>query len=121
MPEYKIEIEIVKGNAGEPRPDGSWPDFCKEGICAWMYGRLQVGQKFTYPDDLAEMCPWLMDSLGGMIRVLEYGGTLPWRYAGTEFEKVQDPNGVTTEYVRCPDPTAAGIVVKIIRTALPED
>jgi hypothetical protein len=26
-----------------------------------------------------------------------------------------DPNGVTTEYVRCPDPTA-NLVAKIIRT-----
>jgi len=28
--------------------------------------------------------------------------------------------GVTTEFVRCPDPTASGIVIKITRTALPE-
>lgn len=28
-----------------------------------------------------------------------------------------DPNGVTTEYVRCPDPTA-DLVVKITRTAV---
>jgi hypothetical protein len=27
---------------------------------------------------------------------------------------------VTTEFVRCPDPTASGIVVKITRTRLPD-
>ena len=119
MKEYAIELEIFKGNAGQLRSDGTYPDFVTEGICAWMYGRLQVGQKFRYPDDLGEMCPWLADSMMGMIRALESGGTLPWRYKGTPYEKVNDPDGVTTEFVRCPDPTACGIVIKIIRTALP--
>jgi hypothetical protein len=32
---------------------------------------------------------------------------------------VIDPDGVTTEFVRCPDPTAL-VVIKITRTALPE-
>lgn len=61
----------------------------------------------------------MVDSLIGMLRVLEHGGTLPWRYRGTPYEKVIDPDGVTTEFVRCPDPTAA-VVIKITRTALPE-
>lgn len=121
MREYTIDLEIVQGNGGEPRTDGTRPDFANEGICAWMYGcRHAVGTRFRYPDDAGQICPWLMDSLNGMIRVLDYGGTLPWRYRGTPFEKEIDPDGVTTEYVRCPDPTAAGIVVKIIRTAVPE-
>ena len=34
--------------------------------------------------------------------------------------EVIDPDGVTTEDVRCPDPTASGIVIKVTRTALPE-
>ena len=34
--------------------------------------------------------------------------------------QIIDPDGVTTEYVRCTDPTASGIVIKIIRTALPD-
>jgi hypothetical protein len=55
-----------------------------------------------------------------MIRALESGGTLPWEYKGTPYEKVIDPDGVTTEYVRCPDPTASGIVMKITRTVIPE-
>jgi len=43
--------------------------------------------------------------------------TLPWRYENTPYEKVIDPDGVTTEYVRCPDPTA-DLVAKITRTAV---
>jgi uncharacterized repeat protein (TIGR04076 family) len=79
-----------------------------------------VGQKFRYPQDLGQLCPWLVDSLSGFLRVLEHSGTLPWRYRGTRYEKVIDPDGVTTEFVRCPDPTAP-VVIKIIRTALPEE
>jgi hypothetical protein len=90
-----------------------------------MYGgdgepTLQVGQKFRYPEDLGKLCPWLVDSLTGIIRSLEHGGTLSWKYAGTPYEKEIDPDGVTTEFVRCLDPTAAGIVMKVTRTALPE-
>ncbi len=120
MKDYTIEFEIYEGNAGQLRTDGTFPDFAKEGICAWMYGRLAVGQKFRYPDDTEEMCPWLLDSLTGMLRALENGGTLPWMYRGTAYEKVIDPDGVTTEFVRCPDPTAAGIVIKITRTVREE-
>ena len=119
MKEYVIELEIFEGNPGQPQTDGTYPDFAREGICAWMYGRLKVGQKFRYPDDLGEMCPWLVDSATGMIRALEHGGKLGWKYRGTPYEKVIDPDGVTTEFVRCPDPTACGIVIKITRTALP--
>jgi len=117
MAEYNIELEIFEGNPGQLRRDGSYPDFAREGICAWMYGRLQVGQKFRYPEDLGELCPWLVDSMTGMLRALENGGELAWRYKGTPYEKVLDPNGVTTEYVRCPDPTPSGVVIKITRIA----
>jgi hypothetical protein len=55
-----------------------------------------------------------MDSMNGAIRVLEYGGTLPWLYKGTPYEKVIDPNGITTEFIRCPDPSRV-IVAKITR------
>lgn len=120
MKNYNIEFEIFEGNAGQLRTDGTYPDLVKEGICAWMYGRLQVGQKFCYPEDLGEMCPWLLDSMTGMLRVLENGGTLSWKYTSTLYEKVIDLDGVTTEFVRCPDPTASGIVIKVTRTAMPE-
>ena len=80
----------------------------------------QKGEKFRYPDDMGQVCPWLIDSMSGMLRVLEYGGTLPWTYAGTPYAKQIDPEGVTTEFVRCPDPTSAGIVVKITRTRMKE-
>ena len=119
MRDYLIEVEIFEGNPGVEREDGTCPDFAREGICAWMYGRLKVGQKFRYPDDLGELCPWLVDSMTGMLRVLEHGGTLPWRYKGTPYEKIIDPDGVTTEFVRCPDPNVP-LVIKITRTALPE-
>ncbi len=72
------------------------------------------GEKFRWPEDRHRLCPWLMDSAGTMIRILAYGGTLPWTYAGTRYEKQIDPETVSTEYVRCPDPTSAGIVLKIV-------
>jgi hypothetical protein len=52
-----------------------------------------------------------------MIRVLKYGGILPWMYSDTPYEKVIDPDNITTEFVRCPDPTAR-IVAKITRTKI---
>ena len=125
MQRYRMELEIFEGNGGQRRSDGTHPDLVSEGICAWMYGGdgqvpFQVGQTFRYPEDLGKLCPWLVDSLTGVIRALEHGGTLPWRYKGTPYEKQIDPEGVTTEFVRCLDPTASGIVIKVIRTALPE-
>ena len=125
MRDYKIEIQIFEGKGGHGELDDPRPDLAKEGICAWMYGRgddpgLKVGDTFSYPEDLGRLCPWLVDSITGVIRALENGGTLPWRYQGTPYEKEIDPDGVTTEFVRCVDPTDSGIVVKVIRTALPE-
>ena len=119
MRDYDIQLEIFEGNPGTPHTDGTYPDFAREGVCAWMYDRLKVGDTFHYPDDLGQLCPWLVDSLTGMLRALENGGTLPWRYRGTRYEKVIDPDGVTTEFVRCPDPNV-NLVIKITRTALPE-
>lgn len=49
---------------------------------------------------------------------MEWGAVFPWDYEGTPFHKVSDPEGVTTEFVRCPDPTPDGIVVKITRRAI---
>ncbi len=94
---YRIDIEIVE---------------CKAGKCA----QHETGQKFAYPVDRGKMCPWLLDSMNGAVRVLEYGGTLPWLYKGTPYEKVIDPDGITTEFIRCPDPSASGVVAKITRT-----
>ena len=128
MNDYKIEIEIFEGNGGNLQKDGErivYPDLAAEGICAWMYRgdghrSYRAGQKFTYPADAGKLCPWLVDTLQPMIHVLRLGGTLPWKYAGTPYEKVIDPDGMTTDVVRCVDPTASGIVVKIIRTKIPE-
>jgi hypothetical protein len=56
----------------------------------------------------------------GTVCALENGGELPWKYKDTPFEKVIDSEGVTTEFVRCPNPTESGIVMKIIRTVVEE-
>ncbi len=124
MSEYKIEVEIFEGKGGQLHKEGDqviFPDLIKEGICAWMYWgdgekSYQAGQRFAYPDDAGKMCPWLVVSLDEMAKTLMFGGTLPWRYKDTPYEKVIDSEGVTTEFVRCVDPTASGIVVKLIRT-----
>ncbi|MCP3925147.1 MAG: TIGR04076 family protein [Desulfobacterales bacterium] len=94
---YRFEIEVVEGD---------------KSTCH------KIGDKFEYPQDRGLICPWLLDSMTGFIRVLEFGGTLPWKYEGTPYEKEIDPDGVTTEFVRCPDPSDVGIVVKITRTIL---
>jgi uncharacterized repeat protein (TIGR04076 family) len=94
---YKLEIEIY-----EARPD------------TWCHKK---GDKFAYPQDIGKLCPWLLASMHDFLRLLEQGVTLTWKYEGTPYEKVIDPDGVTTEYVRCPDPTSA-LVAKITRTAL---
>jgi uncharacterized repeat protein (TIGR04076 family) len=78
--------------------------------------RHKVGDRYKYPQDLGKMCPWLMDSANAMIRVLERDGRLGWSYKGTPYEKQINKGGVTTEFVRCPDPTSAGVVLKIIAT-----
>lgn len=121
MKRYRIDLEIFEGNGGERRGDGAEPDFSKEGICAWMYRRrYKVGQQFRYPEELGLICPWLVDSLSGILRILEHGGTLDWTYQGTPYQKFINPDGVTTEFVRCLDPTASGVVIKITRTAMPD-
>jgi uncharacterized repeat protein (TIGR04076 family) len=78
----------------------------------------KLGDTFKYPEEIGDICPWLLDSINGMVRVLQFGGKLPWKYQGTEYEKEIENEGVTTEYVRCPDPTDAGVVVKISRIEL---
>jgi uncharacterized repeat protein (TIGR04076 family) len=95
---YKIEIEIY-----EARED------------TWCHKK---GDKFKYPEDIGKICPWLLSSLHDFLRLLNNGVTLPWKYENTPYEKVIDPGGVTTEYVRCPDPTA-DLVAKITRTLIP--
>ena len=94
-PRYEFEVDIVEGECGQHK----------------------AGQKIKYPGEKGKICPWLMDSMSGAVRVLEYGGTLPWLYQGTAYEKVIDPNGITTEFIRCPDPTRV-VVAKITRRRL---
>ena len=51
------------------------------------------------------------------IILLENNVTLGWKFEGTPYEKIINKDGVTTEYVRCPDPTG-NVVAKIIRTEI---
>ena len=92
---YSIEIEIY-----EARPD------------TWCHKK---GDKFSYPADIGKICPWLQSSLHDFLILLAQGATLPWKYEGTPYEKVIDPEGLTTEFIRCPDPTS-NLVAKITRT-----
>lgn len=94
---YKIDVEIF-----EARPD------------SWCHKK---GDTFAIPQDMAKICPWLQTSLHDFLILLANGATLPWKYEGTPYEKVIDPDGVTTEYVRCPDPTSS-LVAKITRTKI---
>jgi uncharacterized repeat protein (TIGR04076 family) len=93
-PRYKIEIEIY-----EARED------------TWCHKK---GDKFQYPQDIGKLCPWLLTSMHDFLRLMQNGVTLPWKYEGTPYEKVINKDGVTTEFVRCPDPTA-DLVAKITR------
>ena len=92
---YKIEIDIF-----EARKD------------TWCH---KQGDKFEYPKDTGRICPWLMASMHDFIVVLQNGANLNWRYENTPYQKVIDSDGVTTEFVRCPDPTA-NLVARITRT-----
>ncbi len=93
---YRIEIEIY-----EARTD------------SWCHKK---GDSFKYPEDWGKVCPWLRASLNEFVRMLEMGVTLPWNYP-PPYEKAIDPEGVTTEFVRCPDPTS-NLVAKITRTLI---
>lgn len=92
---FKIDIEIY-----EARED------------TWCHKK---GDKFVYPADIGKLCPWLLASMHDFIRLMQHDVTLSWKYEGTPYEKVLNENGITTEYVRCPDPTA-DLVAKITRT-----
>ncbi len=41
-------------------------------------------------------------------------------YEGKGGQLQKDDDGVTTEFIRCVDPTESGIVVKVIRTQMPD-
>ena len=92
---FKLDIEIY-----EARED------------SWCHKK---GDKFSYPDEMSKLCPWLLASMHDFLRLLENDVTLGWKYEGTPYEKVLNENGITTEYVRCPDPTG-DLVAKITRT-----
>ena len=76
----------------------------------------KLGEKFTYPKDMGKICSFLASALDPVLTSMKAGAIYTWKYEGTPYEKVIDPEGVTTEYIRCPDPSEAGIVVKITRT-----
>jgi len=94
---YKFDIEIFEARAD-----------------TWCHKK---GEKFEYPKDMAKICPWLMSCMHDFLIVLQSGANLNWKYAGTPYEKVIDAQGVTTEFIRCPDPTS-NLVAKITRTKI---
>jgi len=96
-PKYKLEIEIFEARAD-----------------SWCHKK---GDKFAYPQDIGKLCPWLLGTLRDFLIALNHGAVLTWKYEKTPYEKVIDPNGITTEYVRCPDPTS-NLVAKITRTKI---
>ncbi|TFH39717.1 MAG: hypothetical protein E4G95_00365 [Bacteroidia bacterium] len=73
------------------------------------------GDKFSYPGDIGKLCPWLLSSMQDFLRLMENDVTLGWKYEGTPYEKLINENGVTTEFVRCPDPTS-DLVARITRS-----
>jgi uncharacterized repeat protein (TIGR04076 family) len=96
---FRIEIEIY-----EARED------------TWCHRK---GDKFKYPEEIGKICPFLLSSMRDVIRLLEYDVTLTWKYEGTPYEKIINKDGITTEFIRCPDPTS-GLVAKITRTEIQE-
>ena len=94
---FKIEIEIF-----ETRKD------------TWCHKK---GDRFAYPSEMGKICPWLLSSMHDFIILLENNVTLGWKFEGTPYEKIINKDGITTEYVRCPDPTG-NVVAKIIRTEI---
>ena len=94
-PRYRMEIEIFEARAD-----------------SWCHKK---GDKFAYPADWGKICPWLRAGLNEFVRMMEAGITFPWMYENTPYQKVSDPEGISTEYIRCPDPTS-NLVAKITRT-----
>lgn len=112
-----VALPVVVGGEAEARQQRQYEWAIEivdapEGGCGRGH---QVGDRFDYPNELGHVCVWLQDSMSGFLRVLESNGTLRWLYTGTKYQKEIDPDGVTTEFVRCPDPTTK-VVAKIIRT-----
>ena len=49
--EYEVKTEIFQGDSCDHH---------------------KLGVKFKYPDDIGELCPWLMDSVNTMVRVMQF-------------------------------------------------
>jgi hypothetical protein len=95
---YKIDIEIYE-----------FRGFC-------YISRHKKGDKFEYPKDWEKLCPYIRGGTIEFIQQLEAGATLPWRYLGTPYKKVIDQEGISTEYVRYPDPSENNTAVMLAKT-----
>lgn len=49
------------------------------------------GKKFRYPEDLGEMCPSLVASLTGVVRALEHGDNISWKFKDTPITTTSRP------------------------------
>jgi len=125
MGPYEFVVQIFEGNGGKLQKDREgniiYPDdLAKEKICAWMYrgdgtDSFKQGRIFKYPEESGKLCPWMVASINEVYQVLRLGGNMLWSYKDTPYEKEINNNGITTEFLRCVDPTDSGIVVKITR------
>ena len=125
MGSYKFEVQIFEGYGGNLKKENSgeiiYPkNLDKEKICAWMYRgdddkSYKKGQIFKYPEEAGKLCQWMLNDINLVIQVLRLNGKMLWDYKDTPYEKEINEDGITTEFIRCMDPTNSGIVVKIIR------
>jgi uncharacterized repeat protein (TIGR04076 family) len=88
MTNYNIKLEIT--------------EILGEGKCPREH---QIGDVFSYPEDVGKLCPSALNSIYPTICVLQSGGSYPW---------FQDPDSHTR---CCPDPKRP-VVLKITRTEI---
>jgi len=94
---YRIDVEIVE---------------CKRGRCA----QHQLGREVRLSGRSWQDVPLAArqhERRDPRARIRRHDAVVVYRNA---YQKVIDPEGVTTEFIRCPDPTDAGVVAKITRT-----
>jgi hypothetical protein len=106
MNRYRIDIEIFEGRGGKLIKEGGRivvPEALRKkwhlylDVSGGRREELPAGQRFRYPREAGKLCPWLLGSMHSTLQTLMQGGTLPWRYAGTLYEKVIDQEGITTD------------------------
>ena len=88
MADFKIKLEITDILGDKKCPRGH-----------------EIGETFSYPEDLGKLCPAALNSIYPTICVMQSGGSYPW---------FKDPN---THSRCCPDPKRP-VVIDISRTKM---